>query len=262
MVVSQVNVLHAHRADMSTPLEEQVRNFNEQIELGRCKAVGFVHIHMVAGLLRYDPLTRMSVGSIKRSACNVGADASDLRREGFTEAEVLPGRLQSHYTRYGVKIAAYTPCSWNDVQRLSVRSSVVCLQQVDIVRLTRHSPLAAGFLTGKLTNNQAAGTRFDASNPLGPTMKKVFGAEELQVGVKKLDAAVREYGLTPAEVAIRWLAYHSALTENDGIILGASRVEQVIETVGFIRKGPLEEGVLAVAKELWEDVKSVREEVV
>lgn len=34
-----INVLHIHRADPSTPLEEQIQAFNEQIEQGHCKAV-------------------------------------------------------------------------------------------------------------------------------------------------------------------------------------------------------------------------------
>lgn len=34
-----VNVLHVHRADPATPLEEQIRAFDEQIKLGHCKAV-------------------------------------------------------------------------------------------------------------------------------------------------------------------------------------------------------------------------------
>ncbi|KAL8673742.1 MAG: hypothetical protein Q9168_001849 [Polycauliona sp. 1 TL-2023] len=36
----QVSVLYAHRADPSTPLEEQIEGFNYQIKIGRCKAWG------------------------------------------------------------------------------------------------------------------------------------------------------------------------------------------------------------------------------
>ncbi|KAL8779024.1 MAG: hypothetical protein Q9213_007139 [Squamulea squamosa] len=34
-----VNILYAHRADPSTPLEEQVEAFNQQIDMGHCQAV-------------------------------------------------------------------------------------------------------------------------------------------------------------------------------------------------------------------------------
>jgi aflatoxin B1 aldehyde reductase len=93
-------------------------------------------------------------------------------------------------------------------------------------------------------------------------MSKLFGAEELHVGVRKFDAAVREHGLSSAEVAVRWLAHHSALGDEDGIILGASSVEQIVETVGFIKKGPLGEEVVAIAEQLWDGVKGVRGEVI
>ncbi|KAL8832267.1 MAG: hypothetical protein Q9191_000366 [Dirinaria sp. TL-2023a] len=40
-----VNILHAHRADPSTPLIEQINAFNQQIKQGRCKAVGTKETH-------------------------------------------------------------------------------------------------------------------------------------------------------------------------------------------------------------------------
>ncbi|KAI1073915.1 putative oxidoreductase [Whalleya microplaca] len=39
-----VNVLYAHRADPSTPLEEQIQAFNEQISQGHCKAWGVSNV--------------------------------------------------------------------------------------------------------------------------------------------------------------------------------------------------------------------------
>jgi aflatoxin B1 aldehyde reductase len=35
----KVHVLYAHRADPATPLEDQIRTFNEQVSNGRCEAV-------------------------------------------------------------------------------------------------------------------------------------------------------------------------------------------------------------------------------
>ncbi|KAF2246251.1 putative oxidoreductase [Trematosphaeria pertusa] len=122
-------------------------------------------------------------------------------------------------------------------------------------------PLAAGFLTGKLLHNQHAGTRFVDDNPIGKVVQKMFGSEELLVAMKKFDEGARRHGLTPAEVAVRWLAHHSALREEDGIILGASRNEQIVETVGFIRKGRLEDEVVRLAEEAWEGVRGVRGEI-
>lgn len=98
-------------------------------------------------------------------------------------------------------------------------------------------------------------------NPIGKVVQKMFGSEELLVAMKKFDEGARRHGLTPAEVAVRWLAHHSALREEDGIILGASRNEQIVETVGFIRKGRLEDEVVRLAEEAWEGVRGVRGEI-
>ncbi|KUI53260.1 Aflatoxin B1 aldehyde reductase member 2 [Cytospora mali] len=75
--------------------------------------------------------------------------------------------------------------------------------------------LAAGFLTGKLVNNEHADTRLSDSNPLGKIVQHRF------------DAAVKAEGLTPTEVALRWVGYHSALGDGDAIILGASKTAQI-----------------------------------
>ncbi|KAL8825237.1 MAG: hypothetical protein Q9191_004538 [Dirinaria sp. TL-2023a] len=161
-----VNVLHAHRADPSTPLEEQIKGFNQQIEKGRC--------HADQGLL-------------------------------------------------------------------------------NMVR-----PLAVGFLTGKLVNNEHAGTRADDNNPLGKVLQKLFSAEDLHDAMKKFNAEAKSHNLTSIEIAVRWIAHHSALRDEDGIILGASKSEQIKETVAMIKKGPLDEKALKAADDLWTALEGSR----
>jgi aflatoxin B1 aldehyde reductase len=101
---------------------------------------------------------------------------------------------------------------------------------------------AAGFLTGKLINNQHAGTRFDTNNPLGDVIQKMFGAEELHQAMQDFDTSTRALGLAPMEVAIRWIVHHSSLRDQDAIILGASKTAQVSETMALISKGELPGG--------------------
>ncbi|OAK96955.1 putative oxidoreductase [Phaeosphaeriaceae sp. SRC1lsM3a] len=123
-------------------------------------------------------------------------------------------------------------------------------------------PFAAGFLTGSFLNNQYAGTRFDEKNPLGPAIQKMFGAEELHLALKEFDVKVKAEGLTLLEVAIRWLVYHSALTDDDGIILGASKATQVIEAVSLARKGPLPNSVQPLVNSLWDAVRPIRTDII
>ena len=123
-------------------------------------------------------------------------------------------------------------------------------------------PLAAGFLTGKLVNNDHQGTRFGDDHPLGQFAQKLFGAEDLKSAMRTFDKAVKAHGLTSIEVAIRWLAHHSALRDGDGIVLGASKTEQVRETVLMIARGPLEGDVVKMAEDLWSAVEGSRGHII
>ncbi len=81
-------------------------------------------------------------------------------------------------------------------------------------------------------------------------------------GTKRFDIETRAQGLSPLEVAIRWIFHHSKLTDDDGVLLGASKVEQLVESVAFVRKGPLPDAAVLLAEELWERVKDTRSEVI
>ena len=119
-----------------------------------------------------------------------------------------------------------------------------------------------GFLTGNFINNDYTGTRFADDNPLGKAARNLFGAEDLHSAMKMFDLEVKSHDLTPIEVAIRWIAHHSALRDEDGIIMGASKAKQIRETVTMIRKGPLPGAVVKTAEDLWAAVKGSRGEII
>ena len=117
-------------------------------------------------------------------------------------------------------------------------------------------------MTGKLINNEHAGTRFADDNPLGKLVQNLFGAEDLHSALKTLQDEARSHNMTPLEVAIRWIAHHSVLREEDGIILGASKLEQIQENFRMIEKGPLPGEVLKATERIWAAVKETREEII
>lgn len=110
--------------------------------------------------------------------------------------------------------------------------------------------LASGFLTGKHVDAEG--------NPTGRFAGGGYAVPEVAAAMKTFVAGCEAHGLLPVEVASRWIAHHSALNEEDGIVLGASKLVQVGETVAHIRKGPLPTPVVASAEELWQAVKSIR----
>lgn len=105
-----------------------------------------------------------------------------------------------------------------------------------------YSPLGGGFLTGKLTQGKAEGTRLEAA--YGAHFRAWYDRPQLHDAIRKLLEVIEPLGIRPTEAALRWLAYHSLLGESDGIILGATRKHQIPQNVADIEKGPLPEGVL------------------
>lgn len=58
------------------------------------------------------------------------------------------------------------------------------------------------------------------------------------------------------DASLRWIMHHSELREGDGIILGATRVDQLAGNIEACKKGPLPSEVLEAVEELWADAKS------
>ncbi|KAI1379046.1 putative oxidoreductase [Hypoxylon crocopeplum] len=215
-----VNVLHVHRADPTTPLEEQIRAFNEQIELGHCKAWGVSNV---------PPSTLKQILLL--------CEQNNWRK---------PSCYQGEYSL---------------VSR-GAETKLLPLLRALGMRFNAFRSMASGFLSGKAASGAAQGTRFDASNPLGGAMQRVFGAADLQAAVRSFDGETRARGATPLEVVVRWIVHHSALGEDDGVIFGASRTAQIVQTVEFTRKGPLSDELLSLAEALWDAVKETRGEII
>jgi aflatoxin B1 aldehyde reductase len=128
--------------------------------------------------------------------------------------------------------------------------------------LQRNRVLAAGFLTGNFVNGQHAGTRMGDDHPFGKHMQRTYGSEDVLSAVRKFDRETRALGLTPLEVSVRWIFHHSILRDEDCVLLGASRAEQVVENVAAVRKGRLPDGVLPLVEEVWEAVRGSRGDVI
>jgi aflatoxin B1 aldehyde reductase len=119
------------------------------------------------------------------------------------------------------------------------------------------SPLAGGFLTGKVSLATEAetlsGGRWDPGRL--PFYVKAFDKPVIHAAMiafcKKCDAA----GVTPTEVGLRWIVHHSALGEGDAIILGASSFDQLRSNVLLCKKGRLDEQLLGACEELSKGVE-------
>ncbi|OQV07497.1 hypothetical protein CLAIMM_11923 [Cladophialophora immunda] len=119
-----------------------------------------------------------------------------------------------------------------------------------------YSPLAGGFLTKTKQQILDGAGRFNTDFMSGMYDQMYLKESYLQALAHWEDIA-REQGCSRAELAYRWVAYHSALrTEHDdGIIIGASKFEQIEPTLQGLQKGPLKDSVVKRIDEVWETVK-------
>lgn len=83
----------------------------------------------------------------------------------------------------------------------------------------------------------------------------LYGKPSLYESLDDWDKIARDAGVSKAALAYRWIVYHSALGEGDGVLVGARHVRQLEETLKAIRKGPLGDGIAERASRVWEKVK-------
>jgi aflatoxin B1 aldehyde reductase len=83
----------------------------------------------------------------------------------------------------------------------------------------------------------------------------IFDKPAVHAAMRKFCNVCEEKGLTSTEASLRWIMHHSVLGEGDGIILGASRVDQLKGNVEMCGKGPLDGELLELVNELWDAVK-------
>ncbi|KAI0008535.1 Aldo/keto reductase [Xylariaceae sp. FL0662B] len=118
------------------------------------------------------------------------------------------------------------------------------------ISLDAHSPLAGGFLTGRLTAGDIEGTRFAEGNIMGAHARQQYDSKDMHDAIHYLTKTLEPAGISKIEASLRWLCYHSMLGPDDSIVLGASKLPQLVQNVEAIRKGPLPDDIVAALDKL------------
>lgn len=139
---------------------------------------------------------------------------------------------------------------YNALFRAGERELFPLLRQHNIA-FYAYSPLAGGFFSRPASElrNPPSGSRMD--------QMQVFSAmyvNDLSLEIHdQLSAAcsAEAEGLTLKEATLRWMMHHSILGEEDGVILGASSLEQMEENIKACEGGPLPEKVVGEFEKAW-----------
>jgi len=121
-----------------------------------------------------------------------------------------------------------------------------------------YSPLDGGFLakSAEQFQHDIAG-RWDKDSKVGKLYNGLYNKPHLVAALTQWEEAAEKAKATTAALAYRWVLHHSAITprHGDGMIVGASTVEQVQQTLSYINDGPLPQEVLPLIEDIWQTVK-------
>lgn len=91
---------------------------------------------------------------------------------------------------------------------------------------------------------------------MGAFFKSMYDQPSMHTGIKELQGVLKSHDITLTEVSLRWIVYHSALEQGDGVTLGASSISHVQANTRDIAKGLLPKEVQASFEKLWNTVES------
>ena len=119
-----------------------------------------------------------------------------------------------------------------------------------------YSPLAGGFLTKTAQQIQDGAGRFNMETA-GGVYRQMFMKPSYLEALAKWEAIAKDEGVSRAELAYRWVASNSPLdrAHGDAIIIGASSIEQLKQTLEGIEKGKLSDKAVQAIDAIWDTIK-------
>lgn len=122
-----------------------------------------------------------------------------------------------------------------------------------------YSPIAGGFLSKSKADLIDPEGRFgDKNNALNAIYDGMYNRPSFVAALDTWEQIAKDEGVSRAELAYRWVVYHSKLQADlgDAIIVGARTGQQLSETVAAIGKGPLSDAAAKKIDQVWESVKA------
>jgi aflatoxin B1 aldehyde reductase len=144
---------------------------------------------------------------------------------------------------------------YNGLSRKAEEELLPALKRLGI-RFYAYNPLAGGILAGKYHsyNEEPTPGRFTHR----PNYKDRYWKETFFNEISKITELCEQENIKIIEAAYRWLAYHSQLDgeKGDGILIGASRLEQLDENLSIFSKGILPENIVRAFDQAWKETES------
>jgi len=216
LLKTNVNILYIHAPDKKVPFEETLEAVNE--------------IHKT-GFFKHFGLSNFAAEDVQK--------VYDIAKE---KGYVLPTVYQGNYNAFARKQETVL---FPTLRKLNIR-------------FYAYSPIAGGFLTKTREQLDNATGRWDKTSPMGAMYHRLYSKPSLLDALDEWHKLAKDEGISPAALAYRWVKFNSPLkSENgDALIFGASKIEQLEETLQVLQQGPLSEKAVAKIDELWKKVEN------
>jgi aflatoxin B1 aldehyde reductase len=132
-----------------------------------------------------------------------------------------------------------------------------CLRKFGI-SLIIYNPLAAGLFSGKYTSlERPEEGRFSQTNNLGQLYMDRYFKQSNMDALAIIEPVAKKHNIPLIEVGLRWCIHHSKLRPacnggDDGLILGVSSFDQLVQNVEACEKGSLPSKVVEALDHGWE----------
>lgn len=123
------------------------------------------------------------------------------------------------------------------------------------LKIVIYGPMAGGFLGGNITSKDADPQegRFSKAYIAKLTRDRYFRDGPIEAA-RMIKEASQKHGLSPYEVAMRWVVHHSKINVKgggDGIIIGFSNLDMLRDNLDYLEKPPLPDDMLEVVEQAW-----------
>lgn len=119
------------------------------------------------------------------------------------------------------------------------------------ISFNAYSPVAGGFLTKSREQIDSGAGRFKKGTFLGDMYLAMYGKPSFYEALDEWQDVASSEGCSRSALAYRWVRFNSALQDGDGIIIGASSVAQLKETIDALNSGPLSANAAKRIENIW-----------
>lgn len=143
--------------------------------------------------------------------------------------------------------------SYNPIARLAEDDLLPVLRKHGI-SFVAYSPMAGGFLAKTSSQFHQPGSlhgRWDRAGFFGKVSHYQYNKPVALRALDEWNELAKAEGMWGAEMAYRWVAFNSALSKDDGLVIGATTIEQWKSNLEGIQKGPLSPEIAAKIGALW-----------